>query len=107
MILDTNGLLAVAEGEPGLEAILRRAAQVAFLSLFWVNAGTGFHSLATTITMNDGSPSICRAFEFSMSMSRPPSSIVLFAGSSSRLELLFPRTTFGLQHYAANIPCLC
>lgn len=29
MILDTNGLSAVAEGEPALEAILRKAAQVA------------------------------------------------------------------------------
>ena len=29
MILDTNGLSALAEGEPGLEPILRRAAQVA------------------------------------------------------------------------------
>ena len=29
MILDTNGLSALAEGEPGLEPLLRRAAQVA------------------------------------------------------------------------------
>lgn len=29
MILDTNGLSAVAEGEPALEPILRKAAQVA------------------------------------------------------------------------------
>jgi len=29
VILDTNGLSALAEGEPGLEPILRRAAQVA------------------------------------------------------------------------------
>ena len=29
MILDTNGLSAFAEGEPGLEPLLRRAAQVA------------------------------------------------------------------------------
>ena len=29
MILDTNGLSALAEGEPALEAILRKAAQVA------------------------------------------------------------------------------
>jgi tRNA(fMet)-specific endonuclease VapC len=29
VILDTNGLSAVAEGEPGLEPILRKAAQVA------------------------------------------------------------------------------
>ena len=29
MILDTNGLSALAEGEPGLEPFLRRAAQVA------------------------------------------------------------------------------
>jgi tRNA(fMet)-specific endonuclease VapC len=29
VILDTNGLSALAEGEPGLEPLLRRAAQVA------------------------------------------------------------------------------
>ncbi len=29
MILDTNGLSALAEGEPGLEPLLRKAAQVA------------------------------------------------------------------------------
>lgn len=29
MILDTNGLSALADGEPGLEPLLRRAAQVA------------------------------------------------------------------------------
>jgi tRNA(fMet)-specific endonuclease VapC len=29
VILDTNGLSALAEGEPGLESLLRRAAQVA------------------------------------------------------------------------------
>lgn len=29
MILDTNGLSALAEGDPGLEPLLRRAAQVA------------------------------------------------------------------------------
>jgi len=29
VILDTNGLLALAEGEPGLEPCLRKAAQVA------------------------------------------------------------------------------
>ena len=29
MILDTNGLSALTEGEPGLEPLLRRAAQVA------------------------------------------------------------------------------
>lgn len=29
MILDTNGLSALAEGEPGLEPLLRRVAQVA------------------------------------------------------------------------------
>ena len=29
MILDTNGLSALAEGEPGLEPLLRRATQVA------------------------------------------------------------------------------
>jgi hypothetical protein len=77
VILDTDGLWALAKGEPALEPLLRRAAQVAIP----VITGTEFHSLVTTFTTNSGWPSTCRAFEFSTSMNRLPSSIVRFARS--------------------------
>ena len=42
MILDTNGLSALAEGEPGLEPFCAEQRKLPFLSLFWVNTGTDF-----------------------------------------------------------------
>ena len=79
MILDTNGLSALAEGEPALECILRKATQAAIRAIvlgaipIWNFAFSVWES-----TTNSGSANTCRVFEFSMSTSGTPSTPAQF-----------------------------
>ena len=54
MILDTNGLSAMAEGEPALEPILRKAAQLAIPVIAWASAGMEFLTHASENTTSNG-----------------------------------------------------
>ena len=79
MILDTSGLSVLAEGEPPLDAFLRKAAQVATpVIVLGVNTDMEFRIHATGSNRNSGSANTCRAFEFWMSTSGPPFPTALF-----------------------------
>ena len=107
MILDTNGLSALTEGEPGLEPLLRRAAQVAIPVIVLGEYRYGISQSRNHIHYEQWLAQYLPSFRFSTSMNGPPSHIVPFAESSRKRELPSLRTTFGLQHYAANIPYHC
>ena len=107
MILDTNGLSALAEGEPGLEPLLRRAAQVAIPAIVLGEYRYGISQSRNPMHYEQWLAEYLPSFRILDVGERTTTAIVPFAESSRRRELPSLRTTFGLQHYAANIPYLC
>jgi len=63
VILDTNGLSAVAGGEAALEPILRKAVQLAIPFIVLGEYRYGIRSLAAVCSTNDGWLNTCGSFE--------------------------------------------
>jgi len=54
VILDTDGLSAIADGDAALEPILRKAAKVAVPQLCWANIDMEFSTHATGSATKNG-----------------------------------------------------
>ncbi len=81
MILDTNGLSALAEGEPAIEPLLRKANEIAIPVIVLGNTGMASRIPVIGSITKTGSLPTCRNFAFLTLTNQPPSSTVMCARS--------------------------
>ena len=95
MILDTNGLSALGDGDPKLEPILREAEDLALPTLCWGNIDTESANRASACGTSDGWRSGFPIFGYWPSMRKRlgimPKFDTLYAAAGAR----FRRTTRG------------
>ena len=104
MILDTDGLSAVADGDAALEPILRTATEVAVPVIVLGEYRYGIQQSRDRQRYEQWlTETICNYRVYSMWMKRRPSPTLLFEPNSREPGLQFLPTTFGLPHSAVSI----
>jgi predicted nucleic acid-binding protein len=106
VISDTNGLSALAEGDPGLESVLRKASQLAIPVIVIGEYRYGISQSRHRTDYEEWLAEYLPRFGFSMSMSGLRSTIAWCAASLEKLARRFLPMMFGSQPYAAGIVCL-